>query len=181
MPNPFEGFWNILKSTMEHDKESPLHVGEVMICWTYYTAMKEMLRFEEAGLNTTTDEEVIEMLEDAYKMCKNQSERLEKFLIKEGVPLPDTSPALPKSSPDDIPLGVKMSDDELSNGIGVKIATSIVECATGQAQSIRSDVGMMWAEFQAELLTFSATLRTLKQKRGWLKIPPYFQPPGKSE
>ncbi|MFC0559364.1 DUF3231 family protein [Halalkalibacter alkalisediminis] len=181
MPNPFEAFWNILKNSIDPDQETPLHVGEVMVCWTYYTALKEMLRFEEAGLNTTKDSEVVEMLKDAYKMCQGQSERLEKLLIKEGVPLPDTSPALPKSSPDDIPLGVKMSDDELANGIGVKIAGSLVECATGQAQSIRNDVGMMWAEFQAELLVFSATLRALKKRRGWLKIPPYFQPPGNKQ
>ncbi len=45
MSNPFEAFWNILKSSS--GQESPLHIGEVMTCWTYFTAMKDMLRFEE--------------------------------------------------------------------------------------------------------------------------------------
>ncbi|WP_332697809.1 DUF3231 family protein [Halalkalibacter lacteus] len=111
-------------------------------------------------------------------MCKEQSDRLEKFLIKEGVSLPQTSPPKPDSSPIDVPLGVKMTDDELANGLAIKVAASLVECATGQAQAIRNDVGMMWAEFQAELLVFSATLRKVKKKRGWLKIPPAYHPAG---
>ncbi|WP_227937329.1 DUF3231 family protein [Alkalihalobacillus deserti] len=180
MSNPFEAFWDILKSSSDNDKgqETPMHIGEVMTCWTYFTAMKEMLRFEEVGLNTTTDSDVVKLLKDAYKMCKEQSDRLEKFLIKEGVPLPHTSPPKPDSSPLDVPQGVKMTDDELANSLAIKVAASLVECARGQAQAIRNDIGMMWAEFQAELLVFSTTLRTLKKQRGWLKIPPAYHPAG---
>jgi hypothetical protein len=175
MPNPFEAFWSILRTSLEKDEtQTPLHVGEVMGCWTYYTALVEMLRFEEAGLNTTTDDEVKEMLNDAYKLCKSQADRLEVFLKKEGVPLPATTPPKPNSSPIQIPEGVKISDDELANGVSIKVALAVVECATGQAQSIRSDVGIMWAEFQSEMLTFSATLKLLLRQRGWLKIPPFY-------
>ncbi|MGO4889884.1 DUF3231 family protein [Anaerobacillus sp. MEB173] len=174
MPNPFEAFWNTLKTMTDYDTKAPLHVGEVMTCWTYLAGIKDMLRYEEIGLNTTTDDEVREMLNDAYTMCKSQADRLESFLIKEGVPLPETVPPKPQAQTNNIPAGVKISDDEIANGVSIKIALAIIECATGQSQSIRSDVGMIWAEFQSEMLTFSTTLKKLMNKRGWLKIPPYY-------
>ncbi|UCZ53925.1 DUF3231 family protein [Bacillus shivajii] len=176
MPNPFEAFWKALKTNTDNDSKAPLHVGEVMAIWTYFTAVNEMLRYEEMGLNTTKNEEVKEMLTDAHKMCLSQSERLESFLIKEGVPLPETSPPKPDNVIDDIPHGIKVTDDEIANGVSLKIASAIVECAMGQAQSIRTDVGMMWAEFQSEMLTFSTSLKALMRKHGWLKIPPYYYP-----
>lgn len=181
MPNPFEAFWSILRTITDNEKhQTPLHVGEVMGCWTYLTALVEMLRFEEAGLNTTTDDEVKEMLNAAYKLCKSQADRLEAFLKKEGIPLPETTPPKPNSSPNNIPAGVRITDDELANGVSIKVALGIIECATGQAQSIRTDVSMMWIEFQSEMLTFSATLKALLRQRGWLKVPPFFYPSGES-
>jgi hypothetical protein len=136
-----------------------------------------MLRFEEIGLNTTTDDEVKVMLNDAYKLCKSQADRLEAFLKKEGIPLPATTPPKPNSSPNHIPAGVRFTDDELANGVSIKVALGIVECATGQVQSIRTDVGLMWIEFQSEMLAFSATLKSMLRQRGWLKVPPFFYPP----
>lgn len=180
MANPFEVFWNTLKSMADMDEKKPMHVGEVMACWTYYAAIKEMSNYEEMALNTTTDQKVKDVLVEAYQMSQSQVERMEKLLIQEGIPLPPTSPKKPNSSPDDIPPGVKATDDELVNGLSVKLAVGIVECASAQAQAIRNDVGMLWAEFQSEMLTFSAKLKPFMQKRGWLKVPPYYHPPGES-
>lgn len=177
MSNPLEGFWNTLKGLAQVEPSTPLHVGEVMGMWTYYTALKEMLRFEEIGLNMTRDPEVKEMLSDAYSMCKDQAKRTETFLITEGVPLPSTSPPKPHSSPNDLPEGVRITDDEIVNAVSLKAAVEILECANGQAISIRSDVGLFWTELQSEMLTFSTTLKQLMKKRGWLKVPPYFNSP----
>lgn len=173
MPNPFEAIWNSLKTITDTDL-SPLHVGEVMISWTYLTMIKEMMRFEEIGLNTTIDQEVKEVLIAAYKMCKSQAERLEAFLIKEGIPLAETTSPKPQTSPSDVPAGVRITDDELMNGVSIKVAAAIMECATGQAQSIRHDMGMIWVEFHSELLTFGTSLKTIMKNRGWLKVPPYY-------
>ncbi|HJV15903.1 MAG TPA: hypothetical protein VJ546_00695 [Bacillales bacterium] len=61
------------------------------------------------------------------------------------IPLPAHSAPKPRSAINAIPPGTMITDDELVNGVSIKIAASIVECATGQAQAIRSDVGMIWA------------------------------------
>jgi hypothetical protein len=41
-----------------------------------------------------------------------------------------------------------------------------------------NDVGIMFAGFQAEMLKYGASLKTLMRKRGWIKIPPYYVPNG---
>ncbi|WP_407271294.1 DUF3231 family protein [Radiobacillus sp. PE A8.2] len=180
MPNPFEAVWNSLKTAIDSTDEphSPLHVIEVGDCWKYVTMVEEYIRYEEVGLNTTTDDEVIEMLTDAVKTCEAHVNRLSQFMRKEGISLPDVTSAKPDSVPNEVPLGVKLTDDEITNGIAFKLVTCIQACAKGQADSVRTDVGLMWLEFYSEWVTFGTTLKTLMRKRGWLKVPPYYYPPG---
>ncbi|WP_261176541.1 DUF3231 family protein [Anaerobacillus sp. CMMVII] len=80
MSNPFEAVWNTLKTLVDKEPKSPLHVGEVMSIWTYLAMIDEAIRYEEVGLNTTTDNEVKELLIDAKKICESQSQRLSDFM-----------------------------------------------------------------------------------------------------
>lgn len=180
MSNPFEAVWNILKPSIDNTNEptAPLHVIEVGDCWKYITLMEEFIRYEETGLNTTTDDEVKEMLTDVIKLCEAQVRSLSQFMKKEGIPLPDVTSAKPNSDSKDIPLGVKLTDDEISNGIAFKLVTCMQACAKAQADAIRNDIGVMWFRFYTEWVTFGNTLKTLMRKRGWLKVPPYYYPPG---
>lgn len=180
MTNPLEAIWNTLKMSLDHidEQEAPLHVIEVGDCWKYITILQEFIRYEEISLNTTTDDEVREMLVDIMKLCESQAERLSVFMKQEGIPLPNVTPAKPKSRPNDIPLGVKLSDDEIVNGVSFKLVICMQQCAKGQADAIRFDVGKVWLEFFLEWVTFGATIKTLSRKRGWIKVPPYYYPPG---
>lgn len=122
MSNLVESVINSIKVSIDYDAKHPLHTGEVTDCWVYYTAIKEFIRFEEAGLNTTNDDEVKEMLNDAIRVCSSQAKKLEKFMLKEGIPLPDLPSPKPKSDNKDIPLGVKVTDNEIANGVGLKVS-----------------------------------------------------------
>ncbi|MGM0847063.1 MAG: DUF3231 family protein [Bacillota bacterium] len=180
MANPFEAAWNALKTKVDSTDEpkAPLHVIEAGDCWKYITLMEEFIRYEEIGLNTTVDDEVKEMLTDMVKVCESQVEKLSLFMKKEGIPLPDVTSSKPESQPNSIPLGVKLTDDEITNGIAFKLVTSMMASAKGQADSVRNDVGLMWFGFYTEWTNFGTTLKTLMRKRGWLKVPPYYYPPG---
>ncbi|MGP4041680.1 DUF3231 family protein [Gracilibacillus sp. D59] len=180
MSNPFEAVWNVLKTSIDNTNEpkSPLHIIEVGDCWKYLALVEEFIRYEEIGLNTTSDDEVIELLNDVIKTCESHAKRLNEFMKKEGIPLPDVVSAKPNSNPKEIPLGVKLSDDEITNGIAFKLVTCLKTCAKGQADAIHNDVGIMWLQFYSEWVTFGTTLKTLMRKRGWIKVPPYYYPPG---
>jgi hypothetical protein len=105
MPNLVEAIWNTLKISFDNTNEtkSPLHVIEVGDCWKYITMVEEFIRYEEMGLNTTTDDEVIEMLTDVIKVCETQVKQLSEFMKKEGIPLPDVSSQKPNSNSKEIP------------------------------------------------------------------------------
>ncbi|WP_223703036.1 DUF3231 family protein [Sutcliffiella deserti] len=180
MPNPIEAVWNILKTAVDNTDEprTPLHIIEVGDCWTYLTMMEEFIRYEEVGLNTTTDDEVLEMLTDIVRLCESQVKKISAFMKEEGVPLPDVTSSKPESNSKEIPLGVKLTDDEITNGIAFKLVICMQACAKGQANSVRNDVGILWFGFYSEWVTFGTTLKTLMRKRGWLKVPPYYYPPG---
>ncbi|GAA0316896.1 hypothetical protein GCM10008967_04350 [Bacillus carboniphilus] len=180
MANPFEAVWNILKTTLDNMDEphTPLHVIEVGDCWTYLALIEEFIRYEEVGLNTTNDDEVIEMLTDVIKTCESQVRKLSKFMREEGLPLPEVTSAKPKSDHNDIPLGVKLTDDEIANGMSFKVVSCLQFCAKGQVDAIRNDIAIIWLEFFTEWVAIGTTIKTLMRKRGWLKVPPYYYPPG---
>lgn len=140
--------------------------------------VEEFIRYEEIGLNTTSDDEVKELLTDVVKICESQVKRLSTFMRKEGIPLPDVTSAKPHSAPNEISLGVELTDDEITNGVAFKLVTCSTACAKGQSDSVRNDAGNMWTEFFLEWTMFGATLKTLMRKRGWLKVPPYYYAPG---
>lgn len=180
MANPFEAVWNMLKTSMDNmdEPKTPLHVIEVGDLWKYVTIVEEFIRYEEVGLNTTSDDEVMELLNDVIRVCESHVKNVSEFMKKEGLPLPEVTSAKPNSNSKEIPLGVKLTDDEITNGIAFKIMTCLQACAKGQVDSIRNDVAVMWLQYYSEWVTLGATLKTLMRKRGWLKVPPYYYPPG---
>jgi len=175
-----ETLGNIFRNVADNEPKPPLHVGEVMQCWTYLALLDESRSYLQVGLNTTEDPELRDALQKSLDQCSMQVQRFTTFMIQEGISLPPSSESKPKSDPQAIPLGVKLTDEELANGISVKTASAILMCASGITQGIRTDLGLIWVETQMEKITFAYNMRTLMRKRGWLKIPPAFLPPGTS-
>ncbi|WP_085523416.1 DUF3231 family protein [Tuberibacillus sp. Marseille-P3662] len=178
MANPIEAALKTMKTLVDNEPKQPLHVGEVYYCWFYYTTINEAEMYMKAALNTTTDDELRQVLQKSKKECQTQTKRIENFMLKEGVTLPPMPENKPDSNPKDIPLGVKLTDDEIANGISIKTAYATTLCATASTQAIRSDVSLMFMEFQAEKAVFGAEMKVFMRKRGWIKVPPHYYPPG---
>ena len=178
MPDILQAVNNLVGSFVDDEPKPPLHIGEAMSCWTYITAIAESLTYEQIGLNMTTDPELRDALHEAMKMCDSQVRRIRDFMEIEGVTSPPLSEPKPRSDPSAVPNGVKLTDDEIANGVSIKVAAAIVACASAAAQSIRNDVNVMWLELQQEQMTYGISLKRLMRKRGWLKTPPFYVPPG---
>ncbi|WP_059103241.1 DUF3231 family protein [Shouchella shacheensis] len=178
MANVFEVLRDYVKTTMDNEPKNPPHIGEAYGCWLYFSTLAEELPILETALNTTMDDELIQLTEEAKKLGESQLKRVETFMLKEGIPLSRSSEHKPPSDPNSVPLGVKTTDYEIANVISVKVATNITMCATNLSQSIRSDIGLMWTELQSEKAMYGMKLKTAMRKRGWIKVPPYYSPPG---
>ncbi|WP_245799146.1 DUF3231 family protein [Virgibacillus siamensis] len=178
MPNPFEAAIKLLKTMVDDEPKPPLHVGETYYCWLYTATMNEAQNYMLTALNTTTDDELLKVLKKSSEQCKSQAKQMEDFLKKEGAPIPTVAESKPNSNPKDVPLGVKLTDGEIANGISVKTAYAVSLSATAAAQAIRTDVSIIFSEFLAEKSLFGAEMKVLMRKRGWIKVPPYYYPPG---
>nr|WP_307467278.1 DUF3231 family protein [Paenibacillus harenae] len=178
LTNVFEAVKDVMKTLIDDEPKPPLHIGEAMTCWTYLTMLEEEVANVQIGLNTTTDTELLDALHASMELAKAQSKELRDFMLQEGVTLPPVSELKPKSEPGTVPMGVKLTDDEIANALSIKLVANYMMCATGAVQSVRNDIGLMFVKFQAEKLKFGASLKTLMRRRGWIKIPPYYVPNG---
>lgn len=173
----FESATHIIQSLTDNHKD-PMHVGEVMACWTYLTFVENIIIFEEVGLNTTTDNSLKELYNDALKIATSHKKELSERMRQEGAPLPNPPQHKPKSDPDAIPLGAKFTEDELVNTLNINFVYAADQCAVSASQCLRTDIGLMFLNFQADKLSLGFKAKELMKKKGWLKIPPYYNPPG---
>ncbi|MBX9975962.1 DUF3231 family protein [Cytobacillus firmus] len=181
MLNLWETVMDTMKSMTDQDEDQPLHVGEVMACWIYLGGLELAKVSVQAGINTTTDNELKAILEEDMKLGNSQRERLHDFMIKEGITLPSAPEDMPKSDPNSVPLGVKLTDDVIANELSLKIISLIMRAAGAASESIRTDVGILFIQFQAEKLAFATRLKHLMRKRGWIQVPPFYVPPGSQQ
>lgn len=178
MASIMEAITAMLNNFVDDEPKPLLHVGETMSLWTAFTAFHEAHSLYEVGLNMTTDPELRHVLQRVLEGSQADSEMIAKFMISEGVPLPLINSNKPKSNPDAVPEGVKLTEDEIANLIAVKIAASITFCAQSLSQSVRTDVGLMFFQIQVHLMKYAAPLKNIMKKRGWLRVPPKYNPPG---
>ncbi|MBG9451508.1 hypothetical protein ABE67_20115 [Cytobacillus firmus] len=181
MRNPFEAIKETIKNFADNEPKPPLHVGEVMDLWTLYTAFHEAHSLYYIALNMTKDSELLHTIRSSIEGSKADTKMIEDFLLKEGVPLSLTNAEKPLSNPDSVPEGVKLTDGEIANLISVKLAASLTFCAQAMSKTVRTDVGLMFFTLQVHLMEIASPLKNLMRKRGWLRIPPSYMPPGTPE
>lgn len=179
--NIVESVTKVISSLNDHKTKPPMHVGEVMGCWTYLGTIGEGIVATKIRLNTTTDEELVHALNEMMKLCETQMKTVTELLEREGIPMPPIDETKPNTQHSDIPAGVKLTDNEIANAMSVKVASEIIFCATQTSQAIRTDIAMMFSRMQAEHLAFLTNLKALMQKRDWLKTPPYYIAPGRPQ
>ncbi|MTH54745.1 DUF3231 family protein [Bacillus mangrovi] len=179
MAGIFESIISVMKENLDGEPKPPLHVGEVMALWTLYTMYEEAKSFYGVFLNITTDLQLKHSVETAKKDTEKAVNLLKEFLKAEGVPLPNAGQQdKPDSNPSAVPPGVRFTDDEIANFIGVKTAAYISMMAAAIAQSIRTDVAAIFASHMMEVIKYDAALKSMMIKKGWLKVPPYYLPTG---
>ncbi|WP_449355528.1 DUF3231 family protein [Virgibacillus natechei] len=182
MPNVgsmFENAASIIESLTDNHK-NPLHIGEAMACWTYYSFVASAIMHVEVGLNTTSNSKLKKLLEDSYKVMKSHQKEVSELMRQEGVPLSNTPEDKPESDPNAIPLGAKFTDNELTNTININFVIAANMCSASASQSLRTDVATMFLKFQTDKLSLGLKMQELMQTKGWLKAPPFYHPPGGS-
>jgi len=153
-------------------KDEPLHYGEVLGSWAFVGANNGLISGYEAFVNHAGDEELIELLKEAIKTMKSENKQLENILKENGIALPPSLPERPKAKAEDIPVGARFMDPEISGAISINVGQALVSCSQVMGQCLREDLAMMFGKFHADKMLFGLKLLRMNKEKGWIIPPP---------
>lgn len=160
-----------------HSKDEPLHDGEVFGVWSYMIANNGLLSIYQAFINHAGDKDLISMLEDAVKMMKEENKLTAELLKINGIALPPALPDRPVASAEEIPVGARFADPEISAILAMNSSQGLVACSLVMGQAIRDDIGMMFGQFHASKAMFGAKLLRMNKEKAWIVPPPLHYAP----
>lgn len=82
---------------------------------------------------------------------KQEHDQLESLLKENNVGLPPSPPERPKANLEDIPVGARLQDPEISASVSIDINAGLVACSQLMGQCIREDIAQMFARKKAGL------------------------------
>jgi hypothetical protein len=153
-------------------QDEPLHYGEVFGTWTHLSTNNGLIAGYQSFLNHAGDEDLKKLIQEAIQGMKDENHQLEELLKANGVGLPPAPPERPVARLEDIPVGARFSDPEISAAISMDVAKGLVACSQVIGQSIREDIGMMYGQFHLNKAQFGAKMLKLNKNKGWLIPPP---------
>lgn len=160
-------------------KEEPMHYGEVFGAWSALLSGKGLVASHQTMLNHAGDVDLRKILEEAIEQGKQENKQLEEVLKENGVGLPPSPPERPNACLDDIPVGARYNDNEISASLATELAAGLVACSTMMGQCIREDLAMMYGQFHTQKAALAAKVLRLNKEKGWLIPPPLHK--GKGE
>ena len=158
-------------------KNDPLHYGEVIGIWAFIGANNGLISGYEAFINHAGDDDLKSLLDDAIQTMKTENKELEKTLKDNGIAPPPSLPGRPIANADEIPVGARFSDPEISAAVSINVGQGLVSCSEVMGQCLREDVATMFAKYHAEKVLFGAKLLRLNKDKGWIIPPPLHMTP----
>ncbi|MFD1206175.1 MULTISPECIES: DUF3231 family protein [Sporosarcina] len=162
-------------------KEEPLHYGEVIGCWAYVGANNGMISGYEAFINHAGDKDLIDLLKEAVDTMKAENKEVQRVLKENGITPPPSLPERGKASAEDIPMGARFMDPEISAAVSINVGQGLVSCSQVIGQSIREDIAMMFGKFLTDKLAFGMKLLNMNKEKGWVIPPPLHMEPQKKD
>ncbi|MFX3675137.1 MAG: DUF3231 family protein [Paenisporosarcina sp.] len=153
-------------------KEEPLHEGEVFGIWSFISTNNGLLSIYQAFINHAGDKDLIMLLEEAVRTMKEENQQSADLLKANGVALPPALPDRPVASAEDIPVGARFMDPEISAILSANVAQGLISCSTVMGQAVREDVGTMFGQFHTKTALFGAKVLRLNKEKAWLIPPP---------
>jgi len=154
-------------------QDEPLHYGEVFALWTSLSVAKFRLDSYQVYINHTGDEELRAFLKQVIETSiKPSIKELEEVLLHNDIAVPPTPAERPEADLEQIPVGARFQDAQIAYIVGADIAASVIACGQGVSQSIREDIGLLFAQMGAKKAKDGAALLQITKNKGWLVPPP---------
>ncbi|MCL6458605.1 MAG: DUF3231 family protein [Gorillibacterium sp.] len=153
-------------------KDEPLHYGEIYNIWTFSAVAKGCVSFYQVYHNHAGDKDLKKLLKDLIDQAKQESKECDKILNDNGIIQPQVLPERPNVMLEDIPVGARLMDLEISDAISINLAVGLTTCSAIMASSIREDVGKLFASYHLTKAVLADRCLKLNKEKGWLAVPP---------
>jgi hypothetical protein len=153
-------------------KDEPMHYGEIFGTWTNLLTNNGLIAGYQVYINHTGDQDLKKLVEEAIQGLKNENKQIEELLKTNGIGLPPAPPDRPIAKLEDIPVGARFSDPEISASVSKDVAAGLIACSQVMGQCIREDIAMMYGQFHLAKSQFGAKMLKLNKEKGWLIPPP---------
>lgn len=153
-------------------KNEPLHEGELFGIWSFITVNNGLVSLYQAFINHAGDKDLIAMLQEAVSTMKEENQQAAEILKSNGVALPPALPDRPVASAEEIPVGARIMDPEISAILAANVAQGLVATSAAIGHSIREDIATMFAQVHTKKVQFGSRLLQLNKEKAWLIPPP---------
>lgn len=153
-------------------QDEPMHYGEVFGTWTHLLANNGLIAGYQSYNNHIGDQDLKKLIEEAIQGMKNENHQLQELLKTNGIGLPPAPPDRPNANLEDIPVGARFTDPEISASVSKDAAAALVACSQIMGQCIREDIAMMYGQFHLAKAQFGLKMLKLNKEKGWLIPPP---------
>ncbi|XRG79360.1 DUF3231 family protein [Rossellomorea sp. GAMAL-10_SWC] len=154
-------------------QNEPLHYGEVYGLWSHLSVTKAGVDTYQVYINHTGDEELKAFLKQVIESSmKPAIKEIEEVLLHNDIAVPPTPSERPEADLEQIPAGARFQDAQIAYMVAAGIAAGVTADASLMSQSIREDIGTMFASFGAKKAKDGAALLQIMKTKGWLVPPP---------
>ncbi|MFD0713194.1 DUF3231 family protein [Paenibacillus sp. GCM10027626] len=153
-------------------KDEPLHYGEIYDLWTFSVKAKGCVSIYQAYHYHAGDKDLKNLLDDLIKQSKLEEQECDAVLINNGIAPSPSLPERPQANLNDIPVGARLTDQEIAPLIAADIAASMAACSLTMGKSIREDIGALFAKYNALKAATGLRILQMSKEKGWLVPPP---------
>jgi hypothetical protein len=153
-------------------KDEPLHYGEVFSVWQASTVAKGAVSCYQAYLNHAGDKDLKKVLDALIDQAKLEIKELDALLTDNGIAASPVMPERPLVKLEDIPVGARFTDPEISAKIAADTSMGLVACSQVMGQSIREDIGALFAKYHITKIALGLKILEMSKDKGWLIPPP---------
>ncbi|MNB94579.1 hypothetical protein D3C75_417340 [compost metagenome] len=153
-------------------KEEPMHYGEIFSVWEASMIAKGALSCYRAYLNHAGDTDLKKVLGAMIDQAELEISECDSLLVEQGIASAPVLPNRPEAKLEDIPVGARFTDQEIAAKLAADNAVGLVACSQAMGQSIREDVGALFAKYHLTRAAIGLKILHLNKKKGWLIPPP---------
>ncbi|MBP2001853.1 hypothetical protein J2Z69_002909 [Paenibacillus shirakamiensis] len=153
-------------------KDEPMHYGEIFSIWMASTAAKGAVSLYQVYLNHAGDKDLKKILSDLLEEARTDIKDLDALLLDQCITPAPMMAERPPVKLEEIPVGARLTDPEIAAIISSDVALGLVACSQVMGQSIREDIGALFAKYHLTKTEFGTKILKMNKEKGWLIPPP---------